>query len=318
MKISIVIPVFNEADVIESFHAALLMQLQSIGVESEIVYVDDGSTDGTRDRLDVLTTRPVSSEDSRSTVRVIHLASNYGQMMALREGLRNASGDAIVTMDADFQDPPEVIVQFLREFQRGNSDAVIGVRKDRARDTLFKRVSAKLFYRLGTRLFRGHQIVDAGEFRLVSRELAARMLDYSGSAVVFRFLVPYLTDRISVVDYERPSRVAGETHYSLSRMFQLSLNSLLEYSDAPSIVSRYLLRAYLAVVSVFLALIFVGFFFTELQRGWITLFAVILLVLGALLVVSSFILRYQKLIYDQLRGWPPPHFDAKSEFQRGR
>jgi len=313
MRISLVVPVFNEIEVINQFHTSLMAQLNSVGREFEVIYVDDGSTDGTREQLQAISSVPEESSFPISQVRVVNMPSNCGQMIAIREGLRIATGDAIITMDADFQDPLEVIQEFLTVFEQEEVDAVIGVRLDRSQDSFLKRTSAKLFYRLGTRLFHGSQLIDAGEFRLVSRALNQQILRYSGSTVVFRFLIPYLTDNVAIVSYNRPSRVAGSTHYSLKRMVKLGVNSLLEYSDAPSIVTRYLLRAYIVVVIVFLALTIVGFFFTELERGWVTLVGITLLLFGALLVVSSFILRYLKLIYDQLRGWPPPPFDAKQQ-----
>jgi len=318
MKVSIVVPVFNEINVIDEFHASLLAQVRSIGKDFEIIYVDDGSTDGTREQLESIVSSPADSTLSSFQVRVVNMVSNYGQMIAIREGLRIATGDAIITMDADFQDPPKIIKDFLTVFEKGEVDAVVGIREDRSSDRVFKRVSAKFFYRLGLKMFRGSQLVNAGEFRLISRALAQQVLRYSGPAVVYRFLIPHLTKRIAVVGYERPRRAAGSTHYSLTKMVRLGTNSLLEYSDAPSIVTRYMFRAYFTIIAAFLALTVIGLFFTELERGWVTLFGVIILLFGALLIVSSFILRYLKLIYDQIRGWPPSHFDARQEVHRDR
>lgn len=223
--LSVVIPCHNEEEVIESTHARLGEVLPASGLDFEIIYIDDGSRDGTLRRLEAIAAR-----DPR--VQVIELARNFGQQAAMSAGLAAARGDAIVITDADLQDPPEVILEMVRRWREG-VDVAYGRRRSRDGETAFKLVTARLFHRLFARLIPYPMPVDTGDFKLIDRAVADAVVALPEKRRYLRSLVPWAGFRHEPVWYDRHARMAGVTKYSPWKLLRLAGDALILSSDAP-------------------------------------------------------------------------------------
>ncbi len=223
--LTVVIPCHNEQEVIDSTHARLVEVLPAAGMDLEIVYIDDGSRDGTLQRLEAIAAR-----DPR--VVVIELARNFGQQAAMSAGLAAARGDAIVITDADLQDPPEVILDMVRKWRDG-VDVAYGRRRSREGETRFKLVTASLFHRLFAWLIPYPMPVDTGDFKLVDRAVADAVVALPERRRYLRSLVPWAGFRHEPVWYDRHARAAGVTKYSPWKLLKLAGDALVLSSDAP-------------------------------------------------------------------------------------
>ena len=223
--LSVVIPCHNEEEVIEATHARLAEVLPATALEFEIIYIDDGSRDGTLRRLE-----SIAARDPR--VQVIELARNFGQQAAMSAGLAAARGDAIVITDADLQDPPEVILEMVRRWREG-VDVAYGRRHSREGETRFKLVTASLFHRLFARMIPYPMPVDTGDFKLIDRAVADAVVALPEKRRYLRSLVPWAGFRHEPVWYDRHARVAGVTKYSPWKLLKLAGDALILSSDAP-------------------------------------------------------------------------------------
>jgi glycosyltransferase involved in cell wall biosynthesis len=231
--LSIVVPMFNEESVLPLFIERLRPVADGLGVGYEVVAVDDGSSDGT----------PVGLQRARRTwpqLRVLRLRANAGHQAAISAGLARALGDYVVTLDADLQDPPEVIAEMLRVAREQHVDVVYGVRADRSTDTAFKRGTARLFYRAMNRLSGTTAPPEAGDYRLMSRATVAAINALPEYGRVLRFVVPALGFPSATVDYRREERAAGSSKYPLAKMLRLSVDSVTAFSLAPLRFATYL------------------------------------------------------------------------------
>ena len=225
-ELSVVIPMYDEEDVLPLLVERLRPLLDGLGTSYEVLAVDDGSKDAT----------PVLLQRYRHTwpqLRLLRLRANAGHQAAISAGLAHARGDFVATLDADLQDPPEVIAEMLAVARRDGVDVVYGVRADRSTDSAFKRGSARAFYRLIRRVSGTTAPADAGDFRLMSRATVAAVNSLPEHHRVLRFVVPALGFPSSEVRYRRETRAAGSSKYPLARMIRLSVDSLTGFSTAP-------------------------------------------------------------------------------------
>ena len=226
VELSVVVPMYDEAEVLPLLVERLRPVLDATGAAYEVLAVDDGSKDAT----------PVLLQRYRHEwpqLRVLRLRANAGHQAAISAGLAHALGDYVATIDADLQDPPEVIGQMLEVARRDQVDVVYGVRSDRSSDSAFKRGSARAFYRLLRGLSQTSAQVDAGDFRLMSRATVQAVNALPEHHRVLRFVVPALGFPSASVDYRREVRAAGRSKYPLARMVKLSIDSITGFSTAP-------------------------------------------------------------------------------------
>ena len=226
VDVSVVVPVYNEEAVLPLLVERLRPVAEAWGTTYEVLCVDDGSTDGT----------PVVLQRLRREwpqVRVVRLRANAGHQAAISAGLARARGEWVVTLDADLQDPPEVIGEMLAVARGRGVDVVYGVRQDRSADTTFKRVSARLFYRSIRALSDVDPHVDAGDFRLMSRGTVDAVNSLPEHNRVLRLVVPALGFPNASVKYTRAPRAAGTSKYPLGKMIRLSVDSVTGFSIAP-------------------------------------------------------------------------------------
>lgn len=230
--LSVIVPTYNEEEGIREFHRRLATVLRSLPFSSEIVYVNDGSKDGT---LEIL--RSLSAENDN--VAVVDLSRNFGKEIALTAGLDHACGDAVVVIDADLQDPPELIPDLVRIFKESGADVIYGQREGRAGDTLMKRLTAHLFYRI-MRQISGIEIpIDTGDFRLMSRRAVAALLQLREHHRFMKGLFAWIGFRQIAYRYERDPRFAGDSKFDYWRLWNFSLEGLTSFTIAPLKIATY-------------------------------------------------------------------------------
>ncbi len=296
-ELSVVIPMYNEEDVLPLLVERLRPLLDGMRVTYEVVAVDDGS----RDLTPALLHR---YHREWPALRVLRLRANAGHQAAISAGLASARGDYVVTLDADLQDPPEVIAEMLEAARRDNVDVVYGVRNDRSTDSWFKRVSAQSFYRF-IRLMSGTSAhADAGDFRLMSRATVDAVNNLPEHNRVLRFVVPALGFPSDTVQYKREERAAGSTKYPLLKMLRLSVDSLTGISIAPLRLATFagFFGALLAVLLIVYTLVARAQGHTV--AGWTSTVAIVAGVGAVQLVCVGILGEYIGRMYAQLQGRP--------------
>lgn len=238
--VSVVIPMYYEEKVAEECCKRLKRVMDSCGYPYELIFVNDGSRDGTQVILEQLAGR-----DNR--VKVIAFSRNFGHQAAVTAGIDKAGGSAIVIIDADLQDPPELIIEMLRLWEQGY-EVVYAKRKRRKGESFFKRVSASLFYRVLDMLSDTRIPVDTGDFRLIDAKAADVLRNMREKDRFLRGMVSWVGFRQVPVEYEREERYAGETKYPLKKMIKLALDGIFSFSYKPLKLSQYL--GFFAVISV--------------------------------------------------------------------
>jgi dolichol-phosphate mannosyltransferase len=225
MRLSVVLPLFNEAENLEQLYTRLTVTLDRIACDYELIFVNDGCTDGSPHILEQL-----ADQDAR--VKFLSLSRNFGHEIASTAGLDAADGDAVILMDADLQDPPELIERLLEPWLQGY-DIVYGRRLMRHGESWFKRAAAFLFYRMMRRFSSLDLPLDAGDFRLMDRRVIEAFRKFPESQRFVRGLVTWMGFRQTAVDYERQARHAGVGKYSIWQLLKLGTDALLSFSVLP-------------------------------------------------------------------------------------
>ncbi|HYP78335.1 MAG TPA: glycosyltransferase family 2 protein [Polyangiaceae bacterium] len=299
--LTVVIPIFNEEPVIPELDRRLREVLTSWrdSVESwEVVFVDDGSRDRSFEQLKALAA-------SEPRYKVISFARNFGHQMAITAGMDRAEGEAVVIMDADLQDPPEVVTEMIQRWREG-FDVVYGVRKKRMGETLFKKASAAIYYRVLRAMLGGVSIpADAGDFRLLSRPVVLAMRALRERHRFVRGMVAWVGFRQTAVYYDRPARFAGETKYPLKKMVKFAIDGITSFSVVPL---RF--ATWLGVLSGVAALLTAGwavytkFFAAGVVQGWTTIIIVVALGFSAQLIMTGVLGEYVGRIYEEIKRRP--------------
>ena len=292
--LSVVVPVFNEREVLDELHRRLEGALA--GVDYELLVVDDGSDDGTPEALEAL-----AAADPRT--RVITLSRNFGHQAAITAGLDHARGDVIVMLDADLQDPPELIPTMIDHWRRG-SDVVYAVRTERAGETRAKLVTARWFYRLFSRLAQIDLTQNAGDFRLLDRRALEALNSMRERSRFLRGMTVWVGFTQTAVPYERAPRAAGETKYTPRRMFRFSLDAISSFSHVPLQVATALGFAVSAIaflgIPVAIGLKLAG----QYVSGITTVLLAVLLIGGIQLITVGIIGEYLGRVYDEVKRRP--------------
>lgn len=229
--LSVVVPCFNEQEVILATHDRLRRALTGIGCRYEILYIDDGSRDTTPQLLDSLA-------GLDPNVRVLQFSRNFGHQVAVTAGMEHATGDAVVLIDADLQDPPELIARFVERWKAG-ADVVYGQRTEREGETLFKRATASLFYR-GLRLLTPIDIPrDTGDFRLMDRLVVDALQRMPEHDRFIRGMVSWVGFRQDAIPYRREARFAGSSKYPFRKMLRLASDAVIAFSPLPLRVASF-------------------------------------------------------------------------------
>lgn len=295
MTYSIIVPCYNEEAVLEETHKRLTGVMQGMGETYEIVYVNDGSRDKTAEIL-----RRLQKEDEH--VRAIMFARNAGHQNAVTAGLDWASGDAIVIIDADLQDPPEVIPLMAEKWKQG-AEVISGKRKARAGETAFKKVTASAYYRILNFLTGGMIPRDTGDFRMVDKKAADVVRGMNEHDRFLRGMFAWVGFKQDAVEYDRDKRFAGETHYPLKKMLKLAADGIFSFSDKPLKLSTWLGVLY-GIVAAVLLLLTVIFDILGINGGGIRLYTLVCVVACTLHICLGLAGEYLSRIYDEVRNRP--------------
>ena len=296
--LSVVIPVFNEHQTLEEFHRRLVAVLADIHYQIEILYVDDGSRDAS---LEIL--RSLRQKDSRITL--IELSRNFGKEAAMTAGLDYAVGDAVIIIDADLQDPPEVIPDLITPWAEGRAEVVYAQRRSRAGETWLKRTSAAAFYRLMERVGRAPMPRNVGDFRLLSREVVRDLKRLREQHRFMKGLFAWVGYRQIAVPYDRDPRYAGESKWNYLKLWAFSIEGITSFTIAPLKVATYV-----GLVVAVLALIFgVIIIYETLAHGnpvpgYPSLMVVVLFLGGVQLTTIGILGEYVGRISDETKGRP--------------
>lgn len=297
VKYSVVIPIYNEQESIPTLVARLRAVMDQLDGPAEVVLVDDGSRDASYQLM-----VDVNRQDPR--FKIVQLSRNFGHQIAITAGMDVASGQAVVVMDADLQDPPEVIPQLAARWQEGY-DVVYAVRDHRDGETIFKRRSATMFYGLQRRLAEIDQPAEVGDFRLVDRRALDAFLQMRERNRYVRGMFSWIGFRQTAVPYHRAPRAAGKSKYPLRKMTRLAVDGFIGFSTAPLRLALTigLLMAIGAVIYgvVLIALKLAGI---PVVPGYASLLVTITFLSGVQLIVIGMVGQYVARIYDEARARP--------------
>lgn len=295
--ISVVVPVYNECEGIRRFHARATAALERIpGVAYELIYVDDGSVDGS---LDILR----EFADEAPNVQVLKFSRNFGHQIAITAGLDAAQGDAVVFIDADLQDPPELIETMVGSWREGN-DVVYARRISRKGETKMKLLTAAAFYRTLRSLTNIDIPADVGDFRLISKRVADELRGMREKDRYVRGLVSWLGFRHAFVPYERDERVAGTTKYPYRKMIKFALDGVTSFSTAPLRVASWMGYASSALGFLYLASVFVQKALGFTVDGWATIMVALLFFGGVQLICLGILGEYVGRIFNEIKPRP--------------
>ena len=297
IRYSIVVPVYNEELVVEESYKRLKQVMDSTNEPYELIFVNDGSRDKTAELVSGLC-------DHDKNVRLINFSRNFGHQTAITAGMDNSSGQAVVVIDADLQDPPEVILDMIAKWKEGY-DVVYGQRLKRKGETFFKKVTAKLFYRLLSSMTSVDIPVDTGDFRLIDRKVCDVMSSLTEKNRYVRGLVSWVGFKQTAVTYVRDERFAGETKYPLKKMLKFAMDGITTFSYKPLKISTYV--GFLVSILSFIYLIVVlclKLFTDTTVSGWASTLAVSLIFNGVILMMLGIIGEYIGRIYDETKNRP--------------
>ena len=296
--LSVVIPCFNEEEVIgETIKRLRAFCADLVDLRVELIFIDDGSRDGTRALL-----REYARQDAR--IRIVAFARNFGHQIAVTAGIDAARGDAVVLIDADLQDPPEVVHEMIAKWRDGY-DVVYGTRTERPGESAFKLATARAFYRLLNRLSDVPIPLDTGDFRLMSRRVVDTLRAMPERDRFVRGMVSWVGFRQTPLPYRRAQRFAGESKYPLRKMLRFATDGILSFSIKPLqlSISLGLLAASLSMLGIGYAL-FLRVFTSIWVEGWTALMIAVLFIGGVQLICVGILGEYVGRIYNEVKQRP--------------
>ena len=295
--LSVVVPTMNEDAVLDEFHSRVSAVLDKLPLRSEVVYINDGSTDATLAAM-----KRLRSRDPR--VAIVDLSRNFGKEIALTAGLDHAKGDVVVIIDADLQDPPELIPELLAGYQEGY-DVVYAQRRVREGETWFKKATAFAFYRVIQRLTRVKIPADTGDFRLLSRRALDSLQALREQHRFMKGLYAWVGYPQKPVLYDRSPRHAGQTKWNYWGLWNFAIEGITSFSTAPLKLASYL-GIFVAMGSLLYALwiVYKTIAFGEDVRGYPSLMVVILFLGGVQLITIGILGEYLGRMFDETKGRP--------------
>ena len=295
---SVIVPMFNEEEVLGETCRRLRHVMDATGETYEIVFINDGSRDKTADML-----RAVCQEDKR--VKLIDFSRNFGHQSAITAGMDFAGGQCMVIIDGDLQDPPELIPGMIALW-RGGYDIVYGKRTSREGDSFMKKLTAKLFYRILHAMTDVDIPVDTGDFRLIDRSVADALKQLPERNRYVRGLMGWVGFKQTAMEFERSERFAGTTKYPLRKMLKLAMDGIMSFSFKPLKIASWLgsiisAGSFLYLISVLIQRLFLP---DSAQPGWASLIAATLFLNGITLLILGIMGEYIGRIYDEVKNRP--------------
>ncbi len=300
--LSVVIPLYNEAGNVEPLLARIAAAIEPVapGFDPEIVLVNDGSTDGTLAAIR-------SEMQRRPRIVLVNLSRNFGHQLAATAGIEIATGDAVILMDGDLQDPPELITTFLRKWREG-FDVVYAVRRSRKGESRFKLWTARAFYRIINRLTKIEIPLDAGDFRLMSRRAVEAVRRLPERHRFLRGMVSWVGFNQVAVEYDRDVRYTGTTKYPLAKMIRFGMDGIVSFSDVPLRVASYFGFTVSAIAFVYAMIVIIFKAFSlklaVYTPGWASTIVAVLFLGGVQLMSLGILGEYLGRVYDEVKGRP--------------
>lgn len=310
-KISVIIPMYFEELVAEECYKRVSTVLKGINnYEYEIIFINDGSTDKTLEILE-----SIAKNDNR--VKVISFSRNFGHQAAVTAGLKEVTGKVAVIIDADLQDPPELIPEMVKLWEEGN-EVVYGKRKTRDGESVFKLMTAKMFYKTLNYFSDVDIPKDTGDFRLVDRKVVDKMNSLPEHNKFLRGLWSWLGYKQYAFEYERKERFAGKTKYPLKKMLKLAADGIISFSSKPIKIVGILglISIILSFIILIYALISYAFKLNNLSAGWTSLMCALTFFSGIQLLSLWIISEYIGRIYDETKGRPQYIVDKKINIEK--
>lgn len=297
-KVSVVVPCYNEEQSVPILIGRILKACESLPASREIILVDDGSTDGTWEAIYV-------AASQNAEVSGIRLSRNFGQQCALYAGISEADGDYVLILDADLQDPPELIHPMLEIAERESADVVYGVRKSRRGTDFLHRLAFSIFYRVLDWLSEYPIPREVGDFRLISRRVVGAILSMPEHHRFLRGMVAWVGYKQVGLPYDRPAREAGDSHYSWSKLLKLALDGITGFSTAPLRLGLFLSAffAVLGVVAILYIMISIAWGASP-PRGWASLMVVLLFCSSLQMLALGFVGDYLGRVFEQVKRRP--------------
>jgi dolichol-phosphate mannosyltransferase len=294
---SVIVPCYNEQEVIAESYNRLTRVMLGMGEPYELIFVNDGSRDATAQII-------AGFCESDMAVRLLNFSRNFGHMPAISAGMVHARGQAVIVIDADLQDPPEVLPLMAEKWREGY-DVVYGKRSKRKGESIFKKVTAKAFYRLLRSMTNVDLPLDAGEFRLIDRRVCDTVNALPEKNRYIRGLVSWVGFKQIAVEYERQERFAGETKYPLRKMLAFAMDAITAFSYKPLKLATSLGFVISLLGFVYMLVIFYQALFTDrVITGWASTMVVILLSQGIVLMILGMIGEYLGRIFEELKNRP--------------
>lgn len=308
-KLAVIVPCYNEEAVITESYRRTKQVMQSLSNPTEIIYINDGSRDRTRELLDAIAA-------SDPEVKVIHFSRNFGHQPAVTAGINNCDADLAIILDADMQDPPELIPAIVDLQAAENANVVYCVRKSREGESFFKLFSARTFYRLMNYMSEVHFPLDTGDFRLIDRKVMDEFDRFKERGKYIRGLISWVGFHQVPFYYEREARIAGETKYPLSKMLKFASTAMLYFSKKP-----LRLAMSLGFISVVLGIVLAVWFtlgkiygFNNAETGWTSIMTSIIFFGGVQLLTVGVLGQYVGILFDEIKARPEYIIDEKRNF----
>lgn len=295
VKISIVVPIYNEADGIKHFLEELRFVIENLKHDFEVLLVNDGSTDNTFSEIKSV---------KWSKVQIINLISNSGHMAALEAGLSLCSGEVVITMDSDLQHPVECIPIMIERYLSSNCDVVLGIRERTKSESLIKRKLSDHFYRILSVLSKTKIEKNAGDFRLMSRQVVTTLNNLPEQQKVFRFLVTTFGYKIQTFKFIAPERKFGQSKYSYKHLWRLAITSLIGFSTAP-LTAIFVGGLVVFMISiVYVIYLLVNYLIGNTPPGWTSLAVLVVSLSSIQIIAIGLIGRYISEILSEIRARP--------------
>lgn len=294
---SVIVPLYNEELVINESYRRLKNVMDLTNESYEIVFINDGSTDKTRER-----TEEICNGDEK--IKLINFSRNFGHQAAITAGMDLALGDAIIVIDADLQDPPEVMLKMIEKWKEGY-EVVYGKRIKREGETFFKKFTAKMYYRMLKGMTSVDIPVDAGDFRLIDRKVCDALIALPEKNRYVRGLVSWVGYKQTYVEFVRQERFAGETKYPLKKMFKLAFDGITSLSYKPLVIAGYFgLMAFLVGIILMFIDIFKSVFNKSGFVNFTMMMGVNMMMFGVVLGCIGIMGQYIGRIFDESKGRP--------------
>lgn len=294
---SIIVPMYNEQDVIVMTYEQLTLTMKKLNEPYQLIFVNDGSRDET-----AIIVKQLALKDS--AIKLVNFSRNFGHQIAITAGIEHAEGDAIIIIDADLQDPPHVMLQMIEKWKEGY-EVVYGKRLSREGETWFKKFTAKWFYRILRKLTNVDIPTDTGDFRLIDRKVADVLTQLNEKHRFVRGLVSWVGFKQTSVEFVREERAAGVTKYPLKRMLKFALDGITSFSYKPLRIATYIGFAVSLFSFIYLIYIVFEHLFTDnTVPGWTSLIGISLLFNGIILLLLGVIGEYIGRIYEESKNRP--------------